>query len=516
MSLISLNKAAVTFAAPLFRDLSLTLNKGDRLALIAANGRGKSTALAALAGDLDLTSGTRTTARGLRCALVTQHVPADLLPLSLYDAALSALDPTMAEYEGWRVEVALADLLVPFDVWHRPLSELSGGWQRVALLARAWVTEPDVLLLDEPTNHLDLQRIGILQNWLGTVARQAACVIVSHDRAFLQAVCNRCLFLRSEGSQDYTLPYGAARAALDQHDQALARQYDNDMAKAQQLRRQAAKLKNTGINAGSDLLLTKTKQLSARADQLEGAARPAYQDRSAGRIRLDSSTIGSRALVTIEPQEVNKPDGTQLFRLPQLWINRGDRVVLLGENGAGKTTFFTQIVQAIRTPATPIRIAPSVGAGVSTQALDQLAQFRTPMQAVTHSTNIGDDAARRSLAGAGIAHQQQDRGLKELSGGQRARLAMLLLRLSQPSLYLLDEPTNHLDIEGQEALEVELQAPDLTALIVSHDRCFVRTVGTRFWQIVPHPTRADAPGTLREVGDPEAFFTAQMAAGSGT
>ncbi|CUH69674.1 putative ABC transporter ATP-binding protein YheS [Thalassovita autumnalis] len=506
MSLISLNKTAVIFADPLFRDLSVTLNKGDRLGVIAANGRGKSTLLSLLSGTLDPTEGERTAARGLRPALVPQHVPDDLLSLSLYDVVLGALDTDLAEHESWRVDVVLADLQVPFELWHQPMTTLSGGWQRVALLARAWIAEPDVLLMDEPTNHLDLQRIGILQDWLATVARQVACVIVSHDRAFLEATCNRSLFLRTDGSPQYALPYGAARAALVEHDAAQARQFENDMAKAGQLRRQAAKLKNTGINSGSDLLLTKTKQLTARADRLEEAARPAQQDRSAGRIRLDSSSTHNKALVTLDPCEVLRPDGALLFKVPQLWINRGDRVVLLGGNGSGKTTLVKRVIAALTGQDAQIRGVPSAVPGVSTQDLSQLASFKTPMEAVAGSSDIGDRSARMVLAGAGMAHQMQDRPLSNLSGGQRARLAMLLLRLKQPNFYVLDEPTNHLDIEGQEALEAELQAEGTTALIVSHDRAFVRNTGTRFWQITPRGSTAH----LQEVAAPEGFFSSQM------
>ena len=174
MTLINLKDLGITLGAPLFCGLNLTLGKGDRIGLVAANGRGKSTLLRVLAGQLAPTSGDVTRARGLHVGLVSQDVPEDLRARTLAEAVLGALPAEQAETEGWRVDIVLDDLEVPADLRDRALGALSGGWQRVALLARAWVSEPDVLLLDEPTNHLDLGRIGLLQRWFGTAGPRCA------------------------------------------------------------------------------------------------------------------------------------------------------------------------------------------------------------------------------------------------------------------------------------------------------------------------------------------------------
>ena len=193
-----------------------------------------------------------------------------------------ALPAEQAETEAWRVDVVLDSLEVPQTLRERPLAQLSGGWQRLAMLARVWVTDPDVLLLDEPTNHLDLARISQLEDWLNALPRNVPVLVCSHDRAFLDATTNRTLFLRPDRSHVFSLPYSRARAALDEVDASQERRFQREMKTAQQLRRQAAKLSNIGINSGSDLLTVKTKQLKQRAERLEGAARPAYQERSAG------------------------------------------------------------------------------------------------------------------------------------------------------------------------------------------------------------------------------------------
>jgi ATPase subunit of ABC transporter with duplicated ATPase domains len=502
MTLINLRNVGVTLSEPLFSDINLTIAKGERIGLVAANGSGKSTLLRAIAGEGDPTHGEITTSRGLRIGLVCQNVPPELLALSLYDAVLCALDDDQAANESWRVDIVLEDLQVPADLWQRPLQALSGGWQRVALLARTWICEPDALLMDEPTNHLDLGRIGILQNWLETIARGTPLLVATHDRAFLDAVTDRTFFLRPKDSQHFSLAYSRARQSLEERDAATARQFDREISKANQLRRQAAKLKNIGINSGSDLLLSKTKQLKERAERIEETARPAFNGKSSGKIRLANSGTHAKALVAVDETDIAIPAGRTLFRIGRLWINRGDRVVVLGANGTGKTQLLNRVIRALKAEDPSIRIAPSVVPGVSDQALSQLDRFSTPMDAVTQYSDVGDRNARALLASSGIMIGIQEKNVSALSGGQRSRLAMLLLRLAQPNFYILDEPTNHLDIEGQEALEHELLEHDISALLVSHDRAFVRNVATRFWLIDDK--------RLVEVDDPETFFDSQM------
>lgn len=502
MSLLQITNLGITLSDPLFTDLSFTLNKGDRLGLVAANGRGKTTLLNCLSGKDEQTTGDITYARGLRIGNVAQYVPEAALDQTLYDHVLAALPQDQQDYESWRVDVALDDLKVPYETQHKLLGELSGGWQRTALLAAAWITEPDVLLLDEPTNHLDLNRIALLQGWLGNLPRETAVILTSHDRAFLDTVTTRTLFLRAERSRDFAVPFSQARAELDKADEADERRFANDINKANQLRKQAAKLKNIGINSGSDLLITKTKQLQDRAAKLEAAAKPAHQERSAGEIKLTNAGTHAKALVTLDEIDVTAPDGTLLYKTGKKWIEAGDRIVLLGGNGTGKTTLVRMVHAALKGDASPVKHAASVQLGYSDQHLSQLNPKDTPMTAVAGQFDVGDQRARGMLASAGVNILMQDTPLQKLSGGQRARLAMLILRLEQPNFYLLDEPTNHLDIEGQEALEDELQTHGAASLLVSHDRSFVRNTGTRYWQIIRK--------RLEEVDGPEPFFEEQM------
>ena len=218
MTLITIRNLGVTLGVPLFSRLNLVVNPGDRIGLVAANGRGKSTLLRCVAGEMEANEGEITRSRGLTIGYVEQHVPEAVMDQRFYAAVLEALSADQRRSEHWRVDVALESLEVPEAFRRQPLRHLSGGWQRFAVLARVLVSEPDVLLLDEPTNHLDLDRIGQLENWLNALPRDMPVVISSHDRTFLDATTNRTLFLRPEQSQMFSLPYTQARAALREAD----------------------------------------------------------------------------------------------------------------------------------------------------------------------------------------------------------------------------------------------------------------------------------------------------------
>ena len=502
MAQISLKSVGVSLNAPLFANLTAVVGPGDRLGLVAANGRGKSTLLRCLAGEMEPTTGDITRSRGTRLGYVRQEIPVTLLPLTFTEAVTSALDPHLREDESWRVDIILDDLDVPEELRSRRVSELSGGWQRLALLAHVAVAEPDALLLDEPTNHLDLAKIARLETWLAGLPRDMPIIVASHDRAFLDAVTNRTLFLRPEASLMFALPYSRARDALAEVDASLERQYERDMKMAQQLRRQAAKLKNIGINSGSDLLTVKTKQLKERAERIEDAAAPAHRERSAGAIKLANRGTHAKLLVSLDDVSVTTPNGEVLFRTGKIGIAQGDRIVLLGGNGVGKSRLIELIRGAIETPGSVdgTKVTPSVVLGYGDQALEQFSGQRSPFELLNRGFELGDQRVRSLLAGAGIAVELQDKPLAVLSGGQKARLMLLTLRLANPNFYLLDEPTNHLDIDGQETLEDELLKHEASCVLASHDRSFIRAIGNRFWLIDRR--------RLVEVDSPEAFFAA--------
>src|SRR5688500_16428820 len=224
MTSLNLRNVGVVAHTPLFQNLNLVIGEGDRLGLVAANGAGKSTLLKCLVGHMEPTEGDIVGSRGLRIALVEQDVPAGLLDLSLHDMLLTALTVDERVTQEWRVDMVLDEFETPADLRSLPMRALSGGWQRLALIARAWITQPDMLLLDEPTNHLDLEKLFKLEAWINAAGYTAPIVVASHDRDFLDACTTKTLFLRPENSVSFAHPYRRARELLEAHDAAVQTQ----------------------------------------------------------------------------------------------------------------------------------------------------------------------------------------------------------------------------------------------------------------------------------------------------
>lgn len=479
MSLIRLHGLGVVSPHLLFQNLSFDLGRGQRLGLVAGNGQGKSTLLRCLAGLQEPDHGTLTRARGLRLGFVPQDVPDTLLGLPLHEAVRRALPPAARETESWRVGSILDAFAAPEALRSRALGDLSGGWQRLALLARIWVTEPDLLLLDEPTNHLDADKLERLEAWVTGTAAETPMLIASHHRGFLDACTTHTLFLRPETSRLYAHPYTRARQLLAEDEAAESRVFAKGAKEAERLRRHAAELRNVGVNSGSDLLQKKSKQLRNRAEKVEQGLRAVPKTRS-GEIRLATRETHAKVLIAIRDCTVTSPAGERLFRIERLDIRQGDRLILAGANGTGKSSLLGLLARAFTTEVPGIRVSPGLVLGHVDQAMTHLPPAETPHRLVAARGDTGDQRATSLLAAAGIGVEAQGRAVSALSPGQKARLGLLLLRLLEPHVYLLDEPTNHIDIPGQERLETELVARAASGLFVSHDRTFTRAIGTRW------------------------------------
>ena len=504
MGSISLKTVSITANVPLFRDLTFVVQDGDRVGLIAGNGNGKTSLLRCIAGESEPTAGEIVRSRGLTIGYVEQDVPAALRGQTLRQAVLDALPEAERGSDGWKADVALDGFETPEELRDRQVEALSGGWQRLMLIVRCWISEPDALLLDEPTNHLDLSKIYLLERWLKTAARGVPIIVASHDRDFLDSVTNRTLFLRPGTSRYFALPFSAAREVIEEEDAALALKGEQELKEAGKLRKQAAKLTNIGINSGSDLLTVKAKQLKDRAAKIEGAVREGHRERS-GEIRLANRGIHAKVLLGIENVIVATPPGAPLFKIDKLHVFQGDRIVLLGANGAGKSQLVKLIHRAMTGEAlVGIKVTPALVLGYTDQEMSQLPARGSPAEFISTRFRLPDTRVTSLLAAAGFPVEKQDRPMAQLSFGQRARLGLLALRLTNPNFYLMDEPTNHVDIPGQEALESEILEHQATAILVSHDRRFVRNIGTRFLEI--------RGKRLVEVDSPDDFFAAMAGA----
>lgn len=476
MSLISVQNLSYRHgSAPLLEGVDFHVSAGDRVGLVGTNGCGKSTLMALLAGDLEPESGDVVFSRGCRVRLVEQF-----LPDSVRDTpALEVV--TAAAPEPYIAEELLTRLGFDATLLGREAGKLSGGWINRLLLARAVAAEPDVLLLDEPTNHMDVQTVVRFQEFLRKRVR-AAVVLISHDRELLDAVTTRTVFLRGGVARSFDLGYSLARRELmDQERAALVRR-EAEQKKIDRLEASMKRLAHWGHVYDNEDLSRRARNIGKRIEKLEGSrtAAPWADRRTLG--LAGAETRASRALA-LEGHTVCVPGGgPELYHVPWLHVPRGERLCLLGPNGAGKTLLMKEILQAAQGEGAPsVKVSPQAVVGYYDQALEHgWEPAATLLETVRDASSLQTSRLRSALVNAGFAAGEHDREIGSLSGGERARLRFLLLKLRRPTFLLLDEPTNHVDVEGCEALEAELLESGATVIFVSHDRRFVRTVATRY------------------------------------
>lgn len=466
------------------KNLSLTIEPNDRIALVGLNGSGKSTLLKIIAGILEPDEGIIARQRGLIVEYVPQILPPELAEVTLFDALL---DKVALSLNGRacrnRVEKLLEEAKFERAHFNARLGTLSGGETNRALFARARATDPALILLDEPTNHMDTESVcdfeGIVANLSGT-----ACIIVSHDRALLDETTNRTVFLRDHRLHTFDLPYSQARDALQEIDaRALSRRNDEEK-EIDRLKRTASRLADWGKNSGNDKFSRRAKSMEKRIARNERELTFVSRQRSAA-VSLDTVATRSEILLAIENMPVKIPDGRTLFQLERLQIRAGDRIALLGRNGCGKSTFLRQVVAAWRRKESSpyLRINPSVTIGYYDQELRHFGDEERIFSAVKDRCVLPDSRLTSELVRAGFPYPRHNDRISILSGGERSRLTFLILHLSKPSLLILDEPTNHLDVHGIEELETQLLQGSGACLFVSHDRRFVDRVTTRTMRV---------------------------------
>jgi ATPase subunit of ABC transporter with duplicated ATPase domains len=475
-----------------------------RTALVGENGAGKSTLLKCLAGELELNGGKVIRSRSLRVGSVPQDVPDGLAGRLVRDVLGDSLTKVGHDGEDWRIDVLVDEIGVEPDILDKPFGTLSGGWQRLMLIAAAArLEEPDILILDEPTNHLDLANINTLERWL-TVDFAVPMLIVSHDRAFLDRVTERSLFLRKDGMHAFKSRFTLAREELLRRDAEAAHRAHLEDKEIRRLEAAAARYKVWAVK-NPDLNKRKNA-IESRIERIERTRTQTYTARER-RLELGDGDIDARVALRLAGLDVAAP-GTnrKLIAIDRLTVGAGDKIAILGANGAGKSTLLTTLANAFDPELehydslSPVRFNPACRLVYFDQTMRELPLDQAIVEYITDADGVGEREAVRALASAGFAFARIGEPIGVLSHGERARLVFLKMKLLRPNFYLLDEPTNHLDIEGQEDLETQLESKDVSCLFVSHDRFFTRSVATRYLEI--------RQGRLVEIDDPESFFEA--------
>jgi ATP-binding cassette subfamily F protein 3 len=506
---------------PLWRGVNLAVEQGDRLALVGRNGVGKSTLLAALAGDRRLEAGRAHLHPGVRVARLRQEIDpagpegartawqlleeadpaaraeremqrrAEWLAAHPADAAAAAAWAEAerayrhAGGEAWRAAAArlLSDLGVDDRLTSRPIAALSGGERARVALAAALTRRADLLLLDEPTNHLDLVAIEHLTERLKR--QPGSLVLVAHDRHLLEAVATAVAEVSPAGVTVYRMGYASYRRERQRREDLDQRRRDALAAEAVTLRRFVDTWRSGTRHAQAQSRLGRLARLEEERRSLERPAGPAVP-----RMTATAPTSGSGSerapgpLLSLAGAAVALPDGRPLLADVTLEVRPHDRLALVGKNGAGKTSLL-QVLVGRRDPAAGLRRTRPfarfalldqeeadrlVGAGGAQPLFDRLQRV----------SGWGAEAVHALLGRFGFPPDQRTAPVGRLSGGERQRLALALALSSGADALLLDEPTNHLDLEAREALAAAIRGFAGAVVVVSHDRSLLEAVAGRF------------------------------------
>ena len=345
------------------------------------------------------------------------------------------------------------------------------------LVACAAVLEdPDILVLDEPTNHLDLANIATLERWLTEVIK-LPMLIVSHDRAFLNRVTTRTLFLRADGAHSFKTPFSVARQALLARDAADARRRSLEEKEIKRLEETCARYKVWAQK--NDEFDKKRKIVERRIERMEAGKTKVYVARER-RLELGESEMEAKVALRVEGLTVRTPDERALFNIERLAVRAGDRIALLGTNGAGKSTLLSALAREFAAKdahydgKAQVRFNPGARLAVFDQAMADLPLDASLIEYMTEVDGVGEREAIQALIKAGFPYRRMEQAISLLSFGERARLNSSL-KAERPNFYLLDEPTNHLTSRARKTWRAELAEADVSCVFVSHDRYFTRT-----------------------------------------
>nr|UCQ30379.1 ABC-F family ATPase [Edwardsiella piscicida] len=509
--LISNNITMQFGSKPLFENISVKFGGGNRYGLIGANGRGKSTLMKILGGDLQPTAGNVALDPNERLGKLRQDQFA-FEKYSVIDTVIMGhqelwavkeerdriyalaemseeegyrvadLEVAYGEMDGYSAEARAGELLlgvgIPVEQHYGTMSEVAPGWKLRVLLAQALFSDPDILLLDEPTNNLDIDTI----RWLETVLneRNSTMIIISHDRHFLNMVCTHMADLDYGELRIYPGNYDDYMTAATQARERLLA--DNAKKKAQIAELQSF-VSRFSANA------SKSRQATSRARQID-------------KIKLDDVKASSRQNPFIRFEQEKKLfrnaleltdlskgfDNGPLFSGVKLLLEAGEKLAVLGTNGVGKSTLLKTLVGDLTPDAGGVKWAENAQIGYYAQDHEyEFEQDMTLFDWMSQWRQQGDDeqAVRGFLGRLLFSQEDIKKSVKVLSGGEKGRLLFGKLMMRRPNVLVMDEPTNHMDMESIEALNIALELYQGTLIFVSHDREFVSSLATRIVEITP-------------------------------
>jgi ATP-binding cassette subfamily F protein 3 len=512
MLLVNFSKVSKDYGGnPVFDEADLEVLEGERIGLIGENGSGKSTLLKLIAGLDAPTEGVVSRKKGLTMGYLPQQPDPALSHKTVFES-VAEMPPDLAEWSArlHQLEAQMSDPQVAADprkmakvleaygtaqerfemlggytfehnvdaVLHglgfRPeqygqqVGSLSGGEKKLAHLARILLQAPDLLLLDEPDNHLDLEAKAWLEGYIRDY--RGSVLIISHDRHLLDQVVNKIVELEDGQISVYAGNY--SNYVVERHERLL-RRYELYKVQQDEIRRlEAARRRLKGwakINSKISARAASMEKRLERARQ-EAMERPVLH-RERIKVGLDPNRSSRKVL---EVKGLSKSvNGRALFKPFDLVVQYGERVGIVGPNGSGKTTLLKAMMQLIPPDSGPVEVGPSVVMGYYAQEQETLPLDQTPLDFIRSLKPMTEEAAVKFLRRLLFFYQDVRTPIRDLSGGEKSRLQIARLMLTDANLLLLDEPTNNLDIASSEVLEAALEEFEGTILAVSHDRYFL-------------------------------------------
>jgi ATP-binding cassette subfamily F protein 3 len=494
----------------ILKQVSFHIEDHEKAAIVGINGAGKSTLLKVLIGKLNADDGVVTWAKGASIGYLAQHQDLEgaetiydallevkkpviqmearirSLELEMKSASGDELETKLSEYSRLNHEFEMADgysyqseitgvlkgLGFTEDEFSKPITALSGGQKTRVSLGKLLLTKPDILLLDEPTNHLDMESIAWLETYLRNYS--GAVIIVAHDRYFLDRVVTKIIELDMGPCTVFSGNYSAYSDKKAMLRDAAIRAYLNQQQEIRHQEAVIAKLKSFNREKSIKRAESREKML----DKIERLEKPTQANDSMD-IRLEPDVVSGNDVLTVT--DLSKSFDTQtLFTNVDFEIKRGERVAIIGNNGTGKTTLLKIINGIIPADSGQIRLGSKVHIGYYDQEHQVLHMDKTLFQEIQDTyPNMNNTQIRNTLAAFLFTGDDVFKLIRDLSGGERGRVSLAKLMLSDANFLLLDEPTNHLDITSKEILESALNRYTGTVLYVSHDRYFINRTATR-------------------------------------
>ncbi len=515
MALISAHGISLSFSERVvFSDVSFDIYKKDKIGFIGVNGAGKTTLFKLLTRQLDPDSGDIFINRDSSLGYMEQHACSgsertlfDEL-LTVFDDVITAekeldeiaeklsgdfsADSGLIERQQYLLELferrggltyksrarsALLGLGFEESDFSLPCSLLSGGQRSKVSLAKLLLSKADLLLLDEPTNHLDIESIGWLEAWLSEYS--GTFVVISHDRYFLDKVTNRTFELENGKFYCTNGNYSRYHELKAERRKNAERVYDSTMKEVKRIQGIIEQQKTFSQERNYITIASKQKSIDRLLDGLE------KPERELDSIHFSFKTNIVSGNEVLSCENLSKAfESKELFSGVSMLIERAERVFITGENGCGKSTLLKMILGKLRRDSGKIILGANVRIGYFDQTLAEISNNKTVLDEVWDDfRSMPETQVRNALAAFLFKGDDVYKITSSLSGGEKARLALLKLMLSGANFLILDEPTNHLDIKSREALEASFDSFDGTMLVVSHDRYFINRLATRILRL---------------------------------